>query len=169
MINTNNIPCVREVAPRLKLYDVAEHEVSEPFIGPCNVLKFVRNYMQDLAEENIIVLNVDKRNRILNMSRVSTGTIDATYSTGREVLKTAVLSNASAIIMAHNHPSGDPNPSDQDIKITEKMVRCGYLMDIPLLDHIIVGSNGRSYSFLVDGRVMFNEMTEKARKEFRSE
>lgn len=164
-----NIPCVREVAPRLKLCDVAEHKVAEPITGPENVLSFIRNYMQDFAEENIVVFNLDARNKIINLSRVSTGTIDAAYSTGREVLKTAVLSNASSFIMAHNHPSGDPKPSSQDIKITEKMVRCGYLMDIPLIDHIIVGSDGRSYSFLVNDRDTFQEMIVKAKKEFPSE
>lgn len=161
-----NLPYITQVEPRLKLCTVAEHPIGDVMEGPTHVYRFIRNFMKDFAEENIAVLMLDSRNKPIYVCRVSTGTIDRAYSAGREILKAAVLTNSTSIIMAHNHISGDPRPSQQDIDITRKMIRCGYLMDIPLLDHIIVGSNGKSYSFLVDDRDTFHQMVADAKKEF---
>ena len=86
---------------------------------------------------SIMVLNV--KNRVIGIHDVSVGSLTASIVHPREVFKSALLMNGAAIILAHCHPSGDPTPSKEDISITERLVKCGRLMDIPVLDHIITG------------------------------
>ena len=84
------------------------------------------------------------------MNIVSMGTINASLVTGREVFKSAILSNASYVILLHNHPSGDPTPSKDDIILTKRIIETGNLIGIPLVDHIIIGDN-RYVSFRESG------------------
>jgi len=77
---------------------------------------------------------------------VSIGSLDASIVHPREVYKVAILANSSSIIVCHNHPSGDPTPSREDINVTKMLKEAGELLGIPVLDHIIVGSEGAYYS-----------------------
>jgi DNA repair protein RadC len=86
---------------------------------------------------------------------VSRGTMDGTTVHPREVFKAALLANAFGIIVGHNHPSGDPEPSNDDVVLTHRLVAAGELIGIPLFDHIIV-SDGRYVSFLETGRLAGN-------------
>ena len=90
--------------------------------------------------------------RPVAINEASIGTINQSLVSTREVFKVALLTNASAIIIAHNHPSGDPAPSHGDRMITDRIKEAGQLMDIHLVDHVIVG-DGRYYSFADDGLV----------------
>ncbi len=81
---------------------------------------------------------------------MSVGSLDSAVVHPREVFKPAILSNAAALIFGHNHPSGDPAPSSEDRAMTARLVECGKLLGIQVLDHIIVG-DGRHYSFADDG------------------
>ena len=83
---------------------------------------------------------------------VSRGTLDTTLVHPREVFKAALLANSSAIILCHNHPSGDPCPSPDDVHLTRRLVDAGTLLGVDVLDHIIVG-DGRYYSFKEAGRL----------------
>lgn len=90
--------------------------------------------------ESLAAVFVNSRRRPIGFQILSTGTLDTILVHPREVFKTAVILNASAIILAHNHPSGDPTPSEGDIKITRDLIRAGQLMKIELLDHIVLGT-----------------------------
>ena len=89
--------------------------------------------------ERFHVLYLDRKNRIISDDLLSTGTVDHVPVYPREVIKRALMLNASALILIHNHPSGDPTPSPEDIHLTRKLVEAGELLDIPILDHVVLG------------------------------
>lgn len=97
----------------------------------------------NLEVETMVVLNLNARRRIIHHNIVSNGILDTLLAHAREIFKTAIVGNASAIIVMHNHPSGDPSPSEADIKVTRDLVRAGQLLKIELLDHVIVGVPGQ--------------------------
>ena len=98
--------------------------------------------------EVFCILNMKNNGQIINMNLVSEGTINASLVIPREVFKSSILVNASAIIGLHNHPSGNVKPSKEDMIVTRKLQKCGQLLGIELLDHIIVGgTNGKMLSF----------------------
>lgn len=97
------------------------------------------SFLQHESKEHFIVLHLDAKNKILCIDRVSVGTMMSSVVHPREVFKTALLSSATAVILLHNHPSGDPNPSRDDISLTAKLQQAGELMGIVVLDHVIIG------------------------------
>jgi len=101
------------------------------------------NYVRGIAtsdRENMHVLHLDVRNRVIGSERVAIGTLDSVEVHPREVFKGAILNNASRIILAHNHPSGLVTPSKADIDLTKRLGEIGKMMGIPVLDHVIVGT-----------------------------
>ncbi len=99
------------------------------------------------------MLALNTRHRLIAYHEVSRGGINATMAGAREIFQAALLSNAVAVVVGHNHPSGDPTPSADDCLLTRQVVEAGKLMGIDLLDHIVVGEDGRYYSFLESGRL----------------
>jgi len=91
--------------------------------------------------ECFVVLLVNTRRRVKGHHLVSIGTLDTILVHPREVFRAAVISGAAAVVLMHNHPSGDPTPSEADIKVTRDMMRAGQLLKIEVLDHVIVGAN----------------------------
>jgi DNA repair protein RadC len=89
--------------------------------------------------ECFVVLLLNTRRRVKGHQMVTTGTLDTTLVHPREVFRAAVISSASAVILMHNHPSGDPAPSQEDIKVTRELVRAGQVLKIEVIDHVIVG------------------------------
>jgi DNA repair protein RadC len=85
----------------------------------------------------IVLLNT--RRRLIDIKQISQGTLDTILVHPREVFKSAISSNAAAVVLAHNHPSGDPTPSEADIKVTRDLIRAGQLLKIEVLDHVIIG------------------------------
>lgn len=83
---------------------------------------------------------VNTRRRLIRVVKMSKGTLDSVIVHAREVFRPAILANASAVILLHNHPSGDPSPSESDIKVTRELIRAGQLLKIEVLDHIILGA-----------------------------
>lgn len=104
------------------------------------------------SKEYFFVMHMDGKNRISCLDCVSVGSLNQSIVHPREVFKTALLSSAAAIILVHNHPSGDPSPSSEDISITRRLREAGELLGIRVLDHIIVGSEG-TCSFVERGLV----------------
>jgi DNA repair protein RadC len=100
--------------------------------------------------EEFLVLLLDAKNALLGFNLVSVGTLTSSLVHPRECFKPAILSNAAALILLHNHPSGDPAPSAEDLTITRRLRDVGAIFDIKVLDHIIVG-DGRYVSFIEDG------------------
>jgi len=94
-----------------------------------------RNY--DVEHFQAVLLNT--RRKLIRVDQVSQGTLDTILVHPREVFKTAIAANAAAIVLVHNHPSGDPTPSEADIKVTRDLIRAGQLLKIDVLDHVIIG------------------------------
>jgi DNA repair protein RadC len=92
-----------------------------------------------LDREVFYAAHLDQRNQILSCEEVSRGTLSATFVHPREVFKSAILSSAAGIIVAHNHPSGDPSPSPDDRELTARLVHAGRILGIPVLDSIVIG------------------------------
>lgn len=97
--------------------------------------------MEEIDREQLIVCCLDTKNQPLNIHVVSMGSLNASIIHPREIFKTTILSNAASIILYHNHPSGDPTPSSEDLSATGRIHDCGKLMGIDLLDHIIIGED----------------------------
>ena len=102
--------------------------------------------LQDQPGEVFAILCLTTKHRVIAYHEVSRGTLDATLVHPREVFKAALLANAAALILCHNHPSGDASPSAEDVHLTRRLVDAGALLGVDVLDHIIVG-NGGYYSF----------------------
>jgi DNA repair protein RadC len=101
--------------------------------------------------ENFIVVHLSTRKRPIGWEVISNGTLDTLLVHPREVFKSAIIANSAAIVLCHNHPSGDPTPSEADIKVTRDLIRAGQLMKIEVVDHVILGQavNGsKGYSSL---------------------
>ncbi len=116
------------------------------------VVDYCRTSMEWLKTEQLRLLFVDKKNRMIADEVQQTGTIDSTAIYPREVVKRALDLAASAIIMVHNHPSGDPSPSQADLEITKQVNNACTQLGLHLLDHIIIGK-GRHFSFKAQGRL----------------
>lgn len=97
-------------------------------------------------QENFLILLLDNKKQLLNFKVIFKGTINLITIHPREVFKEALLNSASAIILVHNHPSGDINPSEEDKNTTQNLIQVGLIMQIPVIDHIIIGHNSY-YSF----------------------
>lgn len=104
-------------------------------------------HLDKQAEEVIHLLCLDTKNNIVGVFEVARGSLNSSIFSTREVFKRAILTNSASIIIAHNHPSGDVEPSEADIKVTKDLKEAGKILRIQLLDHIIVG-DGTYYSFL---------------------
>jgi DNA repair protein RadC len=107
--------------------------------NPENVAALLR--AKNLAEnvETLQVLCLNTRRRLIRVVPVTKGTIDTLLVHPREVFKSAIAVNAAAVVLSHNHPSGDPTPSEADIKVTRDLIRAGQLLKIDVLDHVIIG------------------------------
>lgn len=109
--------------------------------GPDDVAHYAMPYANHENKEHFWIIILNAKNHIITMQNVSVGSLTATVVHPREVFETAIKYHAANIILVHNHPSGDPMPSREDIKVTEQLVKAGKIMDIPVLDHVILGNN----------------------------
>lgn len=106
---------------------------------PERVADLLREQNRPYTVENLQVIFLNTRRRMIGMRVLTQGTLDTILVHAREVFKAAIAANAAAIVLAHNHPSGDPSPSEADIKVTRDLIRAGQLLRIEVLDHIILG------------------------------
>lgn len=109
--------------------------------SPHTLIDAIRNLIGDEDREVLLVLCLNMKNKIIAVHRCHVGSINASIVHPREVFKSAILNNASSIVMAHNHPSFDPTPSNEDFQVTKRIVEAGNILGIELLDHIIVGKD----------------------------
>ena len=107
----------------------------------------LHHYLEGVDREHFAILLLDQKNRVIGIHTVSIGSLTASVVHPREVYKVAILANAAAIIAGHNHPSGDCQPSREDRALTTRLVEAGKLLGINVLDHIIIGGEGRYFSF----------------------
>ncbi|HKM03880.1 MAG TPA: DNA repair protein RadC [Lachnospiraceae bacterium] len=109
------------------------------FQQPESVAAYYMEQMRHLEKEQVVLVLLDGKNRLLEDCVISIGTINCSLMSPREIFKKAIKCNAVSILLLHNHPSGDPTPSKQDILMTKRMKEASALIEIPLLDHIIIG------------------------------
>lgn len=120
---------------------------SEPVKRPSDAVRLVRELLQSYDREAVVIVNLDTRAKPINFNIVSVGTLNASLAHPREIMKSAVLSNAASVMLIHNHPSGSIEPSAEDIRLTNNMYSVCRILEIPLRDHIIIGDHERYYSF----------------------
>jgi DNA repair protein RadC len=114
--------------------------------SPQESASLLMSILQNEPVEVFGLLCLNSKHRVLCYHELSRGTLDATLVHPREIFKAALLANAAAVIVAHNHPSGDPTPSPDDTRLTERVIAAGVVMGIDVLDHVIVADN-RYFSF----------------------
>jgi len=123
---------------------------SKPKVSsPKDAAEFLFHKLRPLQQEEFFILFLDTKNYIIKTVSITKGLLDSSLVHPREVFKPAIQANCQKIILAHNHPSGDPTPSPQDIKVTKQLVAAGDILGIKVIDHIIIGSgdiqNGDGY------------------------
>lgn len=116
--------------------------------SPGDVASLLTKYFEDKANEEFLVVMLDAAHSAIGILRASVGGLAASIVEPREVFRAAILGNAAAVVLAHNHPSGNTEPSREDIRITRQLVEAGKIMGIPVLDHLIVG--GRTFTSLAE-------------------
>ena len=104
-----------------------------------DVFLFFRNRLSDAKQEHFMILMLNNRNYIIGDKLITKGVLDAALIHPREVFKEAIKHSASKIILVHNHPSGDPTPSKEDLDVTRELMQASELLGIPVIDHIIIG------------------------------
>ena len=109
---------------------------------PQSIVKAIRATIKDKAKEHFKLILLNSRNKIIGISTISIGTLNANLVHPREVFKEAIIHNASSVVLAHNHPSDDPEPSEADLEITKRIIEAGKIMGIDVLDHIIITKTG---------------------------
>lgn len=112
-------------------------EKSEVINSSEDIVRIMKKCYEFADREKVYVILVDARKKVIGINLVSIGTIDNVIIHPREIFKPAIILGASAIIMVHNHPSGDVTPSKEDYEITDRIIECGNLLEVPLIDHII--------------------------------
>ena len=137
-VRAAQIQAIFELARRVNSYVEDVRPIIEK---PEDVFKIVGSEMQDLEQEVLKVLLLDSRNRLIKVEDVFKGSLNESVFSAREIFKLTFDYNAASIILVHNHPSGDVEPSDADIQMTKRIMRLGELLGVNVLDHLIIGSN----------------------------
>jgi DNA repair protein RadC len=147
-ISVYSVKLVRDSA---KIYDLKTKIVRSPQDG-ADAFREVFD-VPSMTKEHFLLATLNTKNEIIGMHTIHIGTVNASVVHPREVYQQALLNNASSIIVCHNHPSGDPTPSREDIEVTKRLVEAGKVVGIDLLDHIVVGDGTRYVSLKEKGYV----------------
>lgn len=164
ILNLQGIPTGPEFNPQ-EYKVVALRECPIPsemsFVGsPENAARYWQRHIESHPLFNrdlecLVVLLLNTRHKVMGHSIISIGTLDKILASARDLFRPAVIAAAAAIVMIHNHPSGDPSPSEGDIAVTREMARAGSIMNIELLDHIIITAT------MADGQMFYQSLREK--------
>ena len=133
----------QDLEPELRDFDIK---------NPQSVVKAIQSSIKDKAKEHFKLILLNARNKIIGISTVSIGTLNSNLVHPREVFKDAISHSAASVVFAHNHPSGDPEPSEDDLTITERLTEAGKILGIEVIDHIIISKNG-FFSFKEKGLI----------------
>lgn len=129
--------------PTIKLKLIKEKNegyVVNKINSPEDTFEIANAFLNNADRENLIALFLDTKNNVIGIHTISIGTLNASLVHPREVFKAAIIANSAKMILVHNHPSGDPYPSKEDIKTTTKIVEAGDLLEIKVIDHVIIGN-----------------------------
>ena len=149
----SNLSLLGELAMRYQVAYQPEHPAQMPTINcPADVHSLLGPEMSALAQEQLRVLLLNTRNQVLGQRIVYQGNVNSSVVRPAEVLRSAVIENAPSIIVSHNHPSGDPTPSPEDVSITRDLAASSKLLGIDLLDHVVIA--GDRYVSLKERKLM---------------
>lgn len=137
-IKAIKLKCIAELSRRIAKEDT---RTLLQFTMPQTIAEYYMEDMRHLNQEQVLLLLLDNKTRLLKELYLTKGTINSSLLSARDIFIEALKAEAVQILLIHNHPSGDPTPSRMDLEITQKISECGKLMDIPLIDHIIIGDN----------------------------
>lgn len=149
----------RFVAEAARLYEIKSGRALSETLeirSPREAYEFLRLEMEALDQEQLRIINLNTKNRIISAPLIYQGTVNATTIRVAEVFRPAIIDNATAIIVCHNHPSGSPEPSPEDIAVTSELVRAGKILEVDVLDHVIIGK-GRFVSLKERGGCFVSE------------
>ena len=141
MKNKDYVPLVRLTMVKEKELPYGVKRINEPEL----VAELAGQILKDADREYLLVISVDARSKALAVEIVSIGTVNVSLAEPREIFKHSILNNAAGIILVHNHPSGDCEPSREDRRLTKRIEKCGELLGIEMYDHVIIGDG--YYSF----------------------
>lgn len=140
------------IAAALELGRRRNNHLKAPIRNPQDIVPFVKNYAMSM-KEHFLVVTLNGGHEIINIHVVSVGTLNRSLIHPREVFQVGIKENAAALILCHNHPSGNCQPSDEDIETTKVLMKASYIMGIDILDHIIVDCE--SYFSFVENNILF--------------
>jgi DNA repair proteins len=141
-------------------YSVVRRGRHESLKKPAKIVEYMRGAFDDMPlNECFYVVCLNRKDRPICRTRLSVGTVNSTLVGIMEIFRAAVLASASGIVCVHQHPSGDPSPSSADVAITRRIRRAGEVMDIPLIDHVVIGTieddpKGKGYYSFAEARAM---------------
>lgn len=133
--------------------DLPSLDGRSPFNTPKDLAEFLRPLLEPEPVEVFGIVCLTTKHRVIAWHELSRGTLDATLVHPREAFKVALLANAAVVALAHNHPSGDPTPSADDVTLTARLVAAGALLGVDVIDHIIIGHDSAYYSFKEAGKL----------------
>lgn len=128
-----------------------EHPDHQPVHDPKDAARIAARALPSTTHEHFIILCLDTRHRLIRAEEVSKGTIDASLAAPREIFRAALTRNSAAVILAHNHPSGDPTPSPDDLATTKRLREAGEVIGVEVVDHLILGRDGEFVSLRQHG------------------
>ena len=138
-----------EIGKRIAASDT---EVRNHITSPGDAAKFLMPRLRHGTHEEFLTILLNTKNRVIKTERIAEGSLTSAVVHPREVFASAIINHAAAILVAHNHPSGDPYPSSEDRHLTKSLEEAGKTLGIPLMDHIVIG-DGRYYSFREHGEL----------------
>jgi DNA repair protein RadC len=144
-----NFFSVRLVKEKAGIYNIEGKSIRSPEDAYDIINELL--YLSEQTKEHFVILTLSTKNTILGVHTIHIGSINASIVHPREVFQPALLNNSASIVAFHNHPSGDPSPSREDVEVTKRLVEASKILGIDLLDHIVVGSQGRFVSLKEKG------------------
>ena len=137
LAKASQIKAAFELANRLEGY--SEEGMKVLVKAPEDIVALMKGRLKGKKKEHFLALLLDTRNQLIKVSEISIGSLDTSIVHPREVFKEAISASAASIVFVHNHPSGDPEASEDDVKLTKRLAEAGEIMGIDVLDHIIIG------------------------------
>ena len=154
----------------IRLVDDPPIYSEEKVQNPKDAVQLLLKEFDSVDRELLFVLNLQTNGQVINVNIASMGTLNNCILSPRETFKASNLSNAASVVLMHNHPSGDCTPSKQDVLVTERLVACGELIGITVLDHIILGRGTylsmKEANMMPDGKKIYNEIAAENRAEY---
>lgn len=147
-VKAAQLVAIAELSKRLSTLKLEKIKISSPADAAVVMMEEMRYYKKEYFK----IILLDTKNNIIKISEISVGSLNSSIVHPREVFAQAVSNSASSIILIHNHPSGETEPSNEDISLTNRLDECGKLLGIRVLDHIIIG-DGIFYSFKEEGLI----------------